>query len=195
MGNQWSTRWDGHTRRCTVEESLRLPAMLLADGLRLIADGAERCTATVAWSEHGTIYATIGVIVTRGWEGPQVDVSYNGTHRSGHALLRSELLITTVSRMPYGGRRWWWLCPLCDRRVAVVYLPNGGQWFTCRLCHRLTYMSCIEHRQSVASFRSLGLNPEHAMRALRGVARWQRSLAVTWTSHHQALTNRRYVGR
>ena len=42
-------------------------------------------------------------------------------------------LVTT--EQTYGGRRWWFLCPLArqdggpPRRVAKLYLPPGGSYF------------------------------------------------------------------
>jgi hypothetical protein len=36
----------------------------------------------------------------------------------------------------YGGRRPWFLCPCCGRRVSVLY---GGKTFACRHCHNLAY--------------------------------------------------------
>jgi hypothetical protein len=38
----------------------------------------------------------------------------------------------------YGGKRAWWICPNCGRRVAVLW---GGRKFACRYCHRLAYQS------------------------------------------------------
>jgi hypothetical protein len=38
----------------------------------------------------------------------------------------------------YGGKRAWWKCPCCGRRVAVLY---SGKMFACRHCHRLDYES------------------------------------------------------
>ena len=38
----------------------------------------------------------------------------------------------------YGGKRPWWICPDCGRRVAVLY---GGRKYACRHCHDLTYKS------------------------------------------------------
>lgn len=38
----------------------------------------------------------------------------------------------------YGGRRAWWVCPDCGRRVAVLY---GGRKYSCRHCHDLAYKS------------------------------------------------------
>ena len=46
-------------------------------------------------------------------------------------------LVTTACR--YGGARPWFLCPRCGRRVAVLYLRNGG--FRCRPCARVSYAS------------------------------------------------------
>jgi len=46
-----------------------------------------------------------------------------------------------LSRTPchYGGERVWFLCPDCDRRVAVLY--GHGPRFLCRHCQRLPYGS------------------------------------------------------
>lgn len=38
----------------------------------------------------------------------------------------------------YGGRRAWWVCPDCGRRVAVLW---GGRKYACRHCHDLAYKS------------------------------------------------------
>jgi len=45
-----------------------------------------------------------------------------------------------------GGHRWWFTCPItdCGRRVGVLYLPPGGDFFGCRHCHDLTYRSSQE---------------------------------------------------
>jgi hypothetical protein len=37
----------------------------------------------------------------------------------------------------YGGTRYWWLCPSCGRRVAILYGP--GQHYACRHCWKLAY--------------------------------------------------------
>lgn len=46
------------------------------------------------------------------------------------------------TRCNYGGRRAWWLCPGCARRVAILYL--AGHVFACRHCYRLCYGSQLE---------------------------------------------------
>src|SRR5262249_30580411 len=50
----------------------------------------------------------------------------------------------------FGGRRWWFTCPLrakgvaCYRRAGKLYLPPEGKFYGCRKCHGLTYRSCQE---------------------------------------------------
>lgn len=39
----------------------------------------------------------------------------------------------------YGGMRYWFECPFCNKRIAVLYQPDGGNKFGCRSCHNLTY--------------------------------------------------------
>jgi len=52
----------------------------------------------------------------------------------------------------FGGFRWWFICPQCWKRVAVLYRPPRRTFFLCRHCHELTYESCQEHRTSFEPF-------------------------------------------
>jgi hypothetical protein len=40
---------------------------------------------------------------------------------------------------PYGGRRWWFVCPPTHRWVAKLFLPNGGWYFWSRQAYGLGY--------------------------------------------------------
>ena len=44
----------------------------------------------------------------------------------------------------YGGWRYWFLCPGCGRRVAL--LCGAGRFFQCRHCYKLTYGSKLESK-------------------------------------------------
>jgi len=46
-------------------------------------------------------------------------------------------LVTTQPNL--GGERWWFTCPLCQRRCAKLHL--SGRHFACRCCAGLTYRS------------------------------------------------------
>jgi hypothetical protein len=48
----------------------------------------------------------------------------------------------------YGGQRYWFRCPRCDRRTAVIYIVDRP--FRCRVCLRLGYHS---QRQTVVDRR------------------------------------------
>ena len=56
----------------------------------------------------------------------------------------------------YGGKRPWFLCPCCGRRVAVLY---GARIYACRHCHNLAYDS-----QRETKYGRL-LNRAHTLRA------------------------------
>ena len=62
----------------------------------------------------------------------------------------------SCTRPNYGGRRWWFSCPIlkngiaCNRRKTRLYLPRGEKYFACRHCHDLTYASCQDsHKDNV----------------------------------------------
>lgn len=44
-----------------------------------------------------------------------------------------------IDRTPcgFGGKRPWFLCPMCGQRAALLYAGNSG--FACRCCHGLAY--------------------------------------------------------
>jgi hypothetical protein len=46
------------------------------------------------------------------------------------------LVSVTYTTPNYGGRRPWWLCPTCYRRVRILY---GGRMFACRQCTGVYY--------------------------------------------------------
>ena len=54
-------------------------------------------------------------------------------------------ILITSTPCHYGGRRFWFICPLsvrnqyCGRRINVLF--KLGDYFGCRKCHRLTYAS------------------------------------------------------
>src|SRR5258705_8687713 len=62
----------------------------------------------------------------------------------------------------YGGVRWWFVCPKCSQRVALLHRPSYTHYFFCRHCYDLTYSSvkfshtrAYAHRKNKA--RELGV--------------------------------------
>jgi hypothetical protein len=56
---------------------------------------------------------------------------------TGEAIEQGVHLASTPCR--FGGKRTWFTCPQCARRVAVLYCP--GKYFACRTCCELGYPS------------------------------------------------------
>lgn len=59
-----------------------------------------------------------------------------GQRLSIGAPLSQEIAIA-ATRPTFGGERYWFLCPGCDRRVLHLYLPDGAPNFACRVCHHI----------------------------------------------------------
>ena len=67
----------------------------------------------------------------------------------------------TISMVPdsvacTGNQRWWWTCPDCGRRCAVLFLIPSAVRFTCRKCGGVTYTSKQEESPGRA-FRRMGI--------------------------------------
>lgn len=83
------------------------------------------------------------------WTG-EIRFQYTQTHRNGEKEELDYPVRLTATPCHYGGKRWWFICPLvkngvaCNRRVLKLYL-GGGKYFGCRHCYNLTHQSCQEH--------------------------------------------------
>lgn len=65
-----------------------------------------------------------------------IEVSY--THRSKPYQYSIQL---SKSACHYGGYRYWWLCPSCSKRVAVLYCAGT---YVCRHCIGANYGSQLQ---------------------------------------------------
>ena len=109
---------------------------------------------TSSWSRNGKVVASISYQVESGDNGPRgLRFIYTITE-SGTAGKKdyNYIIPVTSTRCNYGGKRWWFICPLvvngraCQRRCRIVYLPPSAKYLGCRECHRLTYESRQRHR-------------------------------------------------
>ena len=89
-----------------------------------------------------------------------------------------DYVVQLVSTVPtYGGRRWWFLCPLArpdggpPRRVTKLHLPPGARYFGSRQAYRLTYESCRESGKFASLHRrlasELGMDAASVRRSLK----------------------------
>ena len=87
------------------------------------------------WMQNGKEVASIGVRN----ESDRVTLSYR--HRANEQetwRFKQYPVWLAWTRCNYGGRRAWFICPACGRRVAILY--DGGA-FGCRRCYGLAYNS------------------------------------------------------
>jgi hypothetical protein len=69
---------------------------------------------------------------------------------------------------PYGGKRYWYVCPKCGRRVARLYATDHGSPFACRRCHHLVYSSQYNQRNPIlAQLRKMRSLQRELRRQLR----------------------------
>ncbi len=195
MGGYGSGRWRYQQTKQTVDSALGLPTTYLREALQRVADGEDYSyIGTLGWNVKGhleQITATIGYTIllrqdqageAEGRE-PIVHLRYTSTSPGGHKSEQDYPVRVVYTTPPFGGRRWWWLCPLlyqgqpCGRRVAKLYLPGGDVYFGCRHCHSLTYESCNESHKYDAMFARLVLEADIPGMSGRDV---QRLLRERW---------------
>ncbi len=131
MGGTGSTRWNSYQRKLTVDTCYQLRTSSILPRLR------------------------------RGWSLERLDWPLQRI-LSGRCTLAGLRLTWTVDlrgvvNLTYGrqaqrlsfvcAQRWLWLCPRCDSRVAILYLPDEAQGWACRVCHNLTYASTQARRK------------------------------------------------
>ncbi len=95
----------------------------------------------------------------------------------------------TFTPCRFGGRRAWFACPSCGRRVGKVYLPcqmyYGDRrvvWFRCRFCYDLTYLQ-RQDRDKYWTFKH---------RAERIEERWLGEISEDWISKRKGQHRRTF---
>jgi hypothetical protein len=129
----------------TVERALKL------DMTKLLALGQVRPGAHVAGSIEWTWVASGASLATIGFEADLTGTEVGWLHlryttttaHDGAKTNNSYRIALDTTRLHYGGRRWWFVCPVTGRRARVLYLPldGSGATFASRGVHRLSYLS------------------------------------------------------
>ncbi|WP_442485602.1 hypothetical protein [Aeoliella sp. SH292] len=139
-----SGNWYRFDKKQTVGQSLPLN---IGSFRGRLFDGS---AGTFTWTRYGGWESSIGYRVTaRRGESPMITLHYR---RNDAENIEVPIRLQSTPGQ-FGGRRWWFTCPLmvagvpCQRRVGKLYLPTGARYYGCRHCHRLTYRSCQESHQ------------------------------------------------
>ena len=126
----------------TVEDSLTLDLRCLFEDRFLKVPG--RTSGTLRWTVVGTDEeaASMGFQSELSEESGIVRLSWTSTDPWTGETRQCENRITlTTEPQPFGGRRWFLLCPRTGERAAKLYLPSGADTFASRKAYRLGYRS------------------------------------------------------
>jgi len=138
MGGYGSGRSGG---RATTDSGLTLTlSKLRRDGLFL-----PNCSqsGSLVWTNTttGERIGSIGYEAHLGQESGGVRLRYTTTRWDGERRDSDYRIELETTPQPFGGRRWWFICPRTGVRVARLYLPNGAYTFASRQAYRLAYRS------------------------------------------------------
>jgi len=131
MGGYGSGSWYRWNKKTTTESQHRIDIRWMKKHGRL-KDDTYGC---LSWTFRGQQSGSIRYIMRKDVMILNYRVRENGEDCK---QVREEV---SLDRTPcyYGGKRIWFLCPNCNRRVAVLY--GAGRYFLCRHCSGLTYHS------------------------------------------------------
>lgn len=118
-------RWQ---KKALVTDHLRLSAHQLLSA----SERDDRYLGTWQWLRDGAKVASLMYMVLPAERAVRLIYDYQ------KQPVEPYLVHFTTSTPPYGGQRYWWLCPVCGRRCADLF---SGRTFACRKCYDLTYES------------------------------------------------------
>jgi hypothetical protein len=151
MGGCNSGRWGWHSKKTQVEECHKWHITGLKKFLTPGFWGTSR------WMRGKHQVGSIGFQVLGDERPTALRVSYIIGAKSGHPEDFDYPVNLTTTFLPWGGVRYWFICPLqgCGRRVGCLYLPPGGKYFGCRHCYDLSYESQQEGNYSRSFFAEI----------------------------------------
>jgi hypothetical protein len=137
MGGTGSGNYGG---KPTVEAALKL------DLYHLIRTGSFRLgamvTGSLAWTDTNTgeQRASIGYKAHMGEERGWVRLCCATTnHWNGQTTQHDYTVELATTPQPFGGCRWWWVCPRRGDLVSKLYKPAASGIFASRKAHCLAY--------------------------------------------------------
>jgi hypothetical protein len=194
MGGYGSTRWLGHTKKTQVEECRKFDMKSFKPYLI-----PGRSGRWVWWDAYtGKENASIGYRVLGDDSPTGIKLSYTLHKWSGEDLDLDYVVRLTTTPLPWGGVRYWFVCPLivngiaCNRRVAILYLPPGGNYYGCRHCYDLTYKSSQEGVEFKSLYQMLALQMQDEYPGLT----WKDTRAMLqdeWTPHLGKILAENYI--
>lgn len=137
MGGYGSGSWYRLNSKTTTESQNRIDVRVLKKWGQL--DGSTYY-GSWSWSSCGKEVGSINYRV----DSECMVLNYRYRLHGGEWESVYQTILFERTACHYGRYRFWFLCPRCYRRVAVLY--GAGKHFYCRHCHNLTY-SCQQENK------------------------------------------------
>lgn len=131
MGGSGSGSWCRWSKQDTCEEVKRVDIRYMRKQGLLRPGYAGTLTWTCGGEDTGHINYRMEV--------NRLILSYRFREHGGEWEPVDEAVWLDRTPCHYGGERLWFLCPHCNKRVAVLY--GAHKRFLCRACYRLPYSS------------------------------------------------------
>ncbi|MCW6512509.1 hypothetical protein [Lichenifustis flavocetrariae] len=96
---------------------------------------------TLSWTNSitGATTATMGFEANLAEDHGRLRLHYVTTRRTGETHTSDYWINIVATPQPFGGWRWWFVCPRTGNRVAHLHLPAGATIFASREAYRLGY--------------------------------------------------------
>ena len=134
MGGSGSGRYGGRPTGEATNSLILDIALLRRAGLRAGIVATISMNWTCSWDGELPVELRIDA---RNSEAASIEVRH--VTRDSERREISYTVRLTTTRPPFGGLRWWFLCPSRGQRCAKLFLPNGGRYFLSRAGYGLGY--------------------------------------------------------
>jgi hypothetical protein len=131
VGGYGSGKWFRHDIKAKTSTLFRIDIkdFRRSSGLKPGARGE------VEWRRQGALVGSLTYEI----KSDRVMLEYEHQSPEKEAQLVIETIWLDHTPCNYGGKRAWFSCPQCCRRVAVLFRVDRR--FRCRKCHKLTYQT------------------------------------------------------
>jgi hypothetical protein len=111
-------------QRVCLQEGLKLDINVLARR-GLIVPGSATDPHAIRWMNSD------GEVIASGWISAAMQGEIEGLFQIQIGELEQTITLVTLPRH-YGGRHWFFVCPVTNRRASVLWLPRGERQFASR---------------------------------------------------------------
>ena len=129
--------------RPVVEYSLKLDSYRLQRQNILNIHRSGISFGSIQWSNTSTGEYIASISYEVNYFTQRMELKFTKTFDNKNYSI-NEFISLTTQKTNFGGSRFLFLCPKCNKRTAKLYLPNGALHFLCRKCYNLTYLSSNE---------------------------------------------------